>query len=72
MNKDIISAEEMLKLFDLFIDQAMVDKGVIEFEDYTESFREVYGADKNSPMEFMFRGFIGGLFMASVDLDMIE
>jgi hypothetical protein len=72
MNTEIMSTEEVLKLFEVFLDQASSDNGVIEFNDYLQAFRDEYGAGVNSPMEMTFRGFIGGLLMASVDLDMIK
>lgn len=70
MNEKILSAEEILKLFNLFTDEML--KNVIEYDDYLPKFREVIGATQNSPMEFMFRGFIGGLYIASLCDDVLD
>lgn len=63
MNKDIFSFEEMMAAFELFTDRMLND--AINYEDYLPKFREYTGVKENSPFEFMFRGFIGGLYLAS-------
>lgn len=70
MNEKIISVNEVLELFDLFTD-LMVD-GNIEYEDYLPKFREITGVDEKSPMEFLYRGFIGGLYIASLSDDVVK
>lgn len=70
MNKDIVSAEEMVKLFDLFLDGVLADN--IDFDDYLQAFREATGASENSPLEMTFRGFIGGLFIATVATNVVD
>ena len=70
MNENILTAEEAMLLFNLFTDEII--KGDIDNEYYLGKFREVTGAGKNSPFEFMFRGFIGGLYMASLDAEGFE
>lgn len=70
MNKKILSAEEIMTVFDLFTDEML--KGVIAYDDYLPKFREITGSTKNSPMEFMFRGFIGGLYIASLRDDVLS
>jgi hypothetical protein len=62
MNEKILNVEEIMMVFDLFIDEML--KGAISFDDYLPGFREMTGVDENSPMELMFRGFIGGLHIA--------
>lgn len=63
MNKDIFNFEEMIAAFELFTDRMLDD--AISYDDYLPAFREYTGAKENSPFEFMFRGFIGGLYLAS-------
>lgn len=62
MNKSVINAETMKELFGIFTDEMLADK--IAYEDYLPQFREETGVTKNSPYEFMYRGFIGGLYIA--------
>ena len=64
MNEKILSAEEIITLFELFTDEMLKD--AIAYDDYLPKFREETGVSKNSPYEFMFRGFIGGLYIASM------
>jgi hypothetical protein len=64
MNNEIINADVMMGLFDIFVDEMTADN--IAFEDYFPTFLKVYNVSENSPMAFMFRGFIGGLSIASV------
>ena len=64
MNEKILSAEEIITLFELFTDEMLKD--AIAYDDYLPKFREKTGTSKNSPYEFMFRGFIGGLYIASM------
>lgn len=70
MNEKILSAEELMTVFDLFIDEMLENN--IAYDDYLPKFREVSGATKNSPMEFLFRGFIGGLYMASLSEEVLN
>lgn len=70
MNEKILSAEEVMTVFELFADEML--KGVIAYDDYLPIFREVTGVTENSPMEFLFRGFIGGLYIASLSEKGIE
>ena len=70
MNEKILSAEEIMTVFDLFTDEML--KGAIAYDDYLPKFREITGATENSPMEFMFRGFIGGLYIASMSDDVLN
>ena len=67
MNKEIFSFEEAMMAFELFTDEMLKDS--IEYDDYLPGFREATGATKNSPYEFMFRGFLGGLYIASIDIE---
>lgn len=39
--------------------------GKISYDDYLPKFRENTGVTENSPYELMYRGFIGGLYIAS-------
>lgn len=70
MNEKILSAEEIMTVFNVFIDEML--KGVITYDDYLPKFREITGVEKNSPMEFLFRGFIGGLYIASMSDDILN
>ena len=70
MNEKILSAEEVMTVFEMFTDALL--KGVIAYDDYLPKFREITGATENSPMEFMFRGFIGGLYIASLSDDVLK
>lgn len=70
MNEKILSAEEIMTVFDLFTDEML--KGAISYDDYLPKFREITGATENSPMEFMFRGFIGGLYIAGLSDDTLN
>lgn len=70
MNEKILSAEEIITLFDLFTDEMLKD--AIAYDDYLPKFREETGVSKNSPYEFMFRGFIGGLYIASMSDDVLN
>ena len=63
MNKEIINEETMKELFEIFTDEMLADK--ISYDDYLPKFREKTGVRENSPYEFMYRGFIGGLYIAS-------
>ena len=56
MNKKILSVEEMMMIFEVFMDE--IPKENILFNDYLPKFREEYGVSANSPMEFMLRGFV--------------
>lgn len=67
MNEKILSAEEIMTLFEIFMDE--LPKGVIAYEDYLVKFRETTGVRENSPMEWIFRGFIGGLYIAAMSDD---
>lgn len=70
MNEKILSAEEIITLFELFTDEMLKD--AIAYDDYLPIFREITGVTENSPMEFMFRGFIGGLYIASMSDDVLN
>ncbi len=70
MNEKILSAEEIMTVFDLFTDEML--KGAIAYDDYLPKFREITGVTENSPMEFMFRGFIDGLYIASMSDDVLD
>ena len=61
MNEKILSAEEMFILFDVFTEDMLTD--VIDFEAYCSVFREKTRAEKNSRFEFMYKGFIGGMYI---------
>lgn len=64
MNKEILSVQEVMAVFELFMDEMLQDK--IAFEDYLPTFLENNGFGESSPMAFLFRGFIGGLYIASI------
>jgi hypothetical protein len=70
MNKQILSVQEVMTVFNLFMDEMLQDK--IAFEDYLPTFLENNGFGENSPMAFMFRGFIGGLYIASLSETVLE
>lgn len=55
---------EMLTVFDMFLDDMLQEK--IDFDNYLPYMKEQTGASENSLLEFMFRGFIGGLYIASL------
>lgn len=38
----------------------------ISFEDYIPKFKAEYACDTNSPLELMYKGFIGELYIASL------
>lgn len=59
-----LSKEEMMTAFNMFLDDMLEQK--IDFDKYLPCLREQTGASKNSPYEFMFRGFIGGIYVASL------
>lgn len=65
MNETIFSKEDMLTIFEMLLD-SMID-GKIEYNDYLPNFRKEFNVTENSPFEFMFRGFIGGLYIASLE-----
>lgn len=64
MNEKTLNAEEIVTLFEMFMDE--LSKGAISYEDYLVKFRETIRAGENSPMEWIFRGFIGGLYIAAM------
>lgn len=63
MNKETINEETMEELFEIFTDEILAGK--ISYDDYLPKFRENTGVTENSPYELMYRGFIGGLYIAS-------
>ena len=70
MNEKILSAEEIMTVFELFTDELLKD--AIAYDDYLPKFREETGVSKNSPYEFMYIGFIGGLYIASMCDDVLN
>ena len=70
MNEKILSAEEIMTVFELFTDELLKD--AIAYDAYLPKFREITGVTENSPMELMFRGFIGGLYIASMSDDVLN
>ena len=47
MNEKILSAEEIMTVFELFTDELLKD--AIAYDDYLPKFREKTGVSKNSP-----------------------
>ena len=70
MNEKIFFFVVIMTVFELFTDELLKD--AIAYDDYLPKFREITGVSKNSPYEFMYRGFIGGLYIASMCDDVLN